>query len=655
MQPKQEEMDGIVKSIYTALETREHLRSTLLVLCGDHGMNDAGNHGGSTAGEVSPALVFISPKLQKSFEGMKCPSEPFAPYRFFEHVQQADVVPTLASLLGFPIPLNNLGVLIPKFLTMWHDPADRLVLLDRNIAQIGRSLSASLGNGIQEETSSESCAEEISNAHLWGCQLGRIRTVDQDGRADIQSKVDVRLDFLRKMQTALGNAATEYSISRLCLGIAGALTLTLMAFAAAKSLQSPARSTFIWAWIVLFGQSISVFSSSYVEEEHQVWYWLLSGWVIWLYIAVSRQNGGLRHISCLVMLGLGRIERRWNQTGQKHAGDADIGNTFLPNNTHILMALVVVTYVGIFIGLRWRTFPFASKGTNLFASLALVSTGMMFKISFTVADSPELLPMIGLVPREALKGLSLVTPARVVFGGIAAFLGLAFVRVIFIERISVHHPGNLSSSHAIEIQRHSLTDFARFLLACLSLLLVTQSRLQNIPLYLVLYTNLWLLLHLDLGTDETTISLILLQHASFFSFGGSNAMSSIDLSSAYNGVVDFNVVAVGLLLFLGNWAGSIWWTIGIISQSSRMRGGSWRAFLRQTTLFNLFSTSSVVAVMLACMVFRSHLFVWTVFSPKYLYGIAWSLGQHLLVTLGLGSLAFWAGLQVTGGSDDGGA
>ena len=65
MLPKQQEMDGVVETIYEAMNTLPHLENTLLVLAGDHGMNSAGNHGGSAAGETSPALVFISPKLRE--------------------------------------------------------------------------------------------------------------------------------------------------------------------------------------------------------------------------------------------------------------------------------------------------------------------------------------------------------------------------------------------------------------------------------------------------------------------------------------------------------------------------------------------------------------------------------------------------------------
>lgn len=116
---KQQEMDSIVTQIYTTMELEEHLQSTLFVLCGDHGMNDAGNHGGSSAGETSPALLFISPKFQAKGFRKECPVEASSDFQYYHTVEQSDITPTLAGLLGFPIPLNSLGVFIPELLVMW--------------------------------------------------------------------------------------------------------------------------------------------------------------------------------------------------------------------------------------------------------------------------------------------------------------------------------------------------------------------------------------------------------------------------------------------------------------------------------------------------------------------------------------------------------
>jgi len=121
MLPKQREMDGIVKEIYEAIGSQAHLQSTLLVLCGDHGMNDAGNHGGSSAGETSPALVFISPKMKQLSLQLDSPVAEQEGFQYYSTVEQSDLAPTLAALLGFPAPKNNLGAFIPEFLPFWPD------------------------------------------------------------------------------------------------------------------------------------------------------------------------------------------------------------------------------------------------------------------------------------------------------------------------------------------------------------------------------------------------------------------------------------------------------------------------------------------------------------------------------------------------------
>jgi ethanolaminephosphotransferase len=119
MPAKQREMDDIVRDMYLAMETHDHLASSLLVLSGDHGMNEAGNHGGSSVGEVSTALLFISPKFKSTFTGLESPLASSENFQFYQSVEQSDIAPTLAALLGFPVPRNNLGMIIPSFLKLW--------------------------------------------------------------------------------------------------------------------------------------------------------------------------------------------------------------------------------------------------------------------------------------------------------------------------------------------------------------------------------------------------------------------------------------------------------------------------------------------------------------------------------------------------------
>lgn len=179
----------------------------------------------------------------------------------------------------------------------------------------------------------------------------------------------------------------------------------------------------------------------------------------------------------------------------------------------------------------------------------------------------------------------------------------------------------------------------------ITMVLMTQSRITNIPLFLVFQLFLQILRSSNLSGIETTLSSLILQYTSFFAFGGSNAISSIDLSSSYNGVEKYDVSLVALLTFCGNWAGPIWWTSAtnllLIGDNNCGRQGM---LIQHLALLSAFNTASVLAVMLACMTLRTHLFIWTVFSPKYLYIMAWSIGHHLFINIAGGSLLFWLGI-----------
>lgn len=183
-----------------------------------------------------------------------------------------------------------------------------------------------------------------------------------------------------------------------------------------------------------------------------------------------------------------------------------------------------------------------------------------------------------------------------------------------------------------------------------TLLALTQSRATNIPLFLLHALQVLFLSTADLPAPDLTISHLVLQHASYFALGGTNTISSVDLSSAYNGVSDFNFFAVGVLTFLGNWAAPVYFTSATTTLLLRARKshGEERVFARHVGMLTTFVAWSVLFVMVACTVLRTHLFVWTVFSPKYLYCMAWSLGQHLGVNVGIGGLLYWVGSKAMG-------
>jgi ethanolaminephosphotransferase len=135
---------------------------------------------------------------------------------------------------------------------------------------------------------------------------------------------------------------------------------------------------------------------------------------------------------------------------------------------------------------------------------------------------------------------------------------------------------------------------------------------------------------LKMSAIEVTITSLLSQHMTFFAFGGSNAISSVDLSNAYNGIGSYSVALVGVLTFISNWAGPVWWVSAsrlLYSNPTFVETYCHRALLT----FHVATT--LMFVMAACTALRTHLFIWTVFSPKYLYILAWTILNHLLINL----------------------
>lgn len=351
--------------------------------------------------------------------------------------------------------------------------------------------------------------------------------------------------------------------------------------------------------------------------------------------------------SCfLVALAALRLLRGWNQTGQKFAGGPDIVKLFLIPCPQMLWVIVGLAYVlasfQILAHLGSLPFVVATSVTSV-----LVSAAFAFKLAFTAEDAPELVVGFAKTLNDKFEGQSLLSRARVVFAVLALLATFAVYRAVRAGR----HDGLSSgmSPHCVQEPRPGAdpTSPVRLLHHLYTLLAMTQSRATNIPLLLLSTVIFQCLASADLSVAEITTSSILLQHASFFASGGSNAISSVDLSSAYNGIGGFNVVAVGLLTFVGNWAGPIFWTsaTSLLLLQKRGEGAHGDCHHRHLALLTVFTTASAASVMAACTALRTHLFIWTVFSPKYLYCMAWSLGQHLAVNVSYGSLLFWLGAR----------
>jgi phosphatidylinositol glycan class O len=133
MRTKLEQMDAVLRDVVDLLD-----EDTLLVVLGDHGMDDKGNHGGDSELETAAGLWMYS----KGSSLASQESIDVTPTHIFPgsitplpHINQIDLVPTLALLLGVPIPFNNLGSVIPA---CFSNPASLELATRTNAEQIMR-------------------------------------------------------------------------------------------------------------------------------------------------------------------------------------------------------------------------------------------------------------------------------------------------------------------------------------------------------------------------------------------------------------------------------------------------------------------------------------------------------------------------------------
>ncbi|SCU97110.1 LAME_0F18558g1_1 [Lachancea meyersii CBS 8951] len=578
MRPKHREMDSVIEQIYSSVD-----EDTLICVMGDHGMNDIGNHGGSSAGETSSGMVFISKKLENydkpaAQQHEKLPIETKSEdYKYLTRVNQIDLVPTLATLFNFPIPKNSIGVLIPDFLRLFS-PHEALVKLKDNYQQI---LSAA---GQQHK------------------QL--------DG-------VKAHIEHMRDLQEDLAKTATNYNYKLLSIGFVLLFLVTLKVGALSnKELNSSIALHLLVAVSLLL--SFSTFGSSFVEEEHQLWWWSSVGLVGLSFVKAPR-----RAVSIFLILAGLRFIRGWNNSGQKYIYEHTMSE-ILKRHYHWQWVLNAVTILAVPLGRRNQTLR-----SNL-TGFSLSAVCLVYKAAWNVVNGEQVPAWLQKVlleilpdaaksadPIEALK-TQLVPMARLFFG---AALGLVLLELL-LHRLNRQSDGLLEKIHST-----------------ITTILIFQTSSTNIPQFLVfqiiapLIESLWRRLWGSNVTALMTIGLVL-QHLTFFQFGSTNSIATVNLTNAYNGVSEnYNIHVVGFLMCVGNFAPAIYWSTACLKilYTRKPQYNKWQLFAASRLPALLFYCIFGCFLLGSCVIQRYHLFIWSVFSPKLCYYVSWNLFMHAVV------------------------
>ncbi|KAF9432011.1 major facilitator super transporter protein [Entomortierella beljakovae] len=723
MRPKQEEMDSVAETIYKILTSKDSIVDatqqkelpTLFILCGDHGMNEVGNHGGSSRSEISTSFLFMSPAFESSnsqgiIKSMIDPYRQMDPgareeYEYYRSVSQVDLVPTLSILMGLPIPKNSIGKIIPELLYDLSE-SEKIRALQLNSHQVAGVLK---GMWPDFETESSVILKDVKNInHVSGEQLkgddldgGLLKCheepsqkqelacyyklalenhalfieangdeMDSSHRAQytVQSKLaeNAYSKFLEEANSMLSTALSKYDMPLLTNGslimafaVAGfffcAMQTNLLGDFKASCLRpnfepsytnqshhqkNPEHDNLILSglnrthrrspndvnWIgarvlsivILILYLITLFASSFVEEEHQFWYffnmtwWVVLGFTSAHYLGNTSETTGLNPSltaagCCLSQMIILRLLRSWNQTGQKYADQIDLRHYLNSSWTGISWGLFWITMfimASSMISRLYRIHPLFGTNSsplspelpvwksNLIGVIQALSSILIILVSLWITvykmdlETPffgeesmsqvhqlmSTLSTVGYtyIPENKSLVMSGYEMARSCYVGLGAIIVLS---LCLKQLAGTNRLNPASTDFGPRPQAMWITNLRQINTNQKVTTTWKYEKSQPDPVKdgddepSQSYNHLLRSANIRTLPGQSSIhscTIILWTLSSFFIMGNSNSIASIDISNAYVGIQAYNIILTGVLTYISNWAGPIWWCVGAV-------------------------------------------------------------------------------------------
>uniref|UniRef100_A0A4X1VYS7 GPI ethanolamine phosphate transferase 3, catalytic subunit n=1 Tax=Sus scrofa TaxID=9823 RepID=A0A4X1VYS7_PIG len=210
MAKKLSQMDQVIQGLVEHLEN-----DTLLVVTGDHGMTTNGNHGGDSELENSAALFLYSPTALF----------PSAPPEEPEVIPQISLVPTLALLLGLPIPFGNIGEVIAEVFSEVEDSQPHFSALAQasalhlNAQQVSRFLHtySAVAQDLQIKE-----LHRLQNLFKASADYQQLLQSPQGAEAALQTVITELQQFLRGVRAMCIESWARFSLSFLLLHLLAA-------------------------------------------------------------------------------------------------------------------------------------------------------------------------------------------------------------------------------------------------------------------------------------------------------------------------------------------------------------------------------------------------------------------------------------------------
>ncbi|KAJ8387382.1 hypothetical protein AAFF_G00157590 [Aldrovandia affinis] len=389
------------------------------------------------------------------------------------------------------------------------------------------------------------------------------------------------------------------------------------------------------------GYVVSLASSSFIEEEHQTWYFLLNTLCLAVFQDVCRKYFRERR-------GPGDDASYLSSREDSSPSPAPVAELGVGSRKWLKLATPLLTLVCCRLlrslnqtGVQWAHLPDLSHWLNSWdhkAELSLLAAASLVLIFVLVQRRCSLvskmalgLGLLGVYSYRAAVG-NVLFPWQTNSTDISK--GTVEARFVYIFVLGILFTGakDLLRSQVIVTDSRLKSRGLWEVYSGMVLLCALLFRPHNLPVLacsLLIQTAMAQLIWKELQYDaaQTTIMHYWFGQAFFYFQGNSNNIATIDISAGFVGLESYVEIPAVFLTAFSTYAGPLLWACHLVCFLSSAQDRCPASVGHGCYCFALLRSIPTVAYIVLVTALRYHLFIWSVFSPKLLYE-----ATHTLVT-----------------------
>ncbi|KAL6911592.1 hypothetical protein ACP4OV_000397 [Aristida adscensionis] len=420
----------------------------------------------------------------------------------------------------------------------------------------------------------------------------------------------------------------------------------------------------------IFLYVISFASSSFVEEEQYTWHFLTSTLYLIFLIKTVRsmlkesisqvqiakgeivdgnnfsyatnhklspgKRDGCKLCTVLIVLVAGRIIRAWHQGGVNWVHFPDISKLLTQADSSVVKSLQIISVLAVVASYSVSLMLLRASAKYVIGVwLSHISCGVLVLLHIWESQINTSLPV-----NHSATLIAQIFYAIASVSIIVTVLASPWMFPLYSTQAEPAASSGSNLERAIHLRGINnsvfLTGVTYTMFWCLLQLLLQQPT-NAIPLFLIFLQIILSIVHfsLDKTLHKQWVQVVAMQFlgmAGHFGLGNTNSLASIDVAGAFIGISSYSTVLSGILMFSITYASPLLLYLGMVvyvsvkdsydistaqqPKCSYILGKmiTWPCLL--PLLINSVALTSYTIVLL---LMRNHLFVWSVFSPKYLY------------------------------------